>query len=220
MDVFFGDGDQEFLEALEQQWSEFADTEVDLPANPAGVTWEAFILEYGSGWNGHDEHWPLFKHWFLHYADECELGQQARRFLRRVNSRKDKIAAFAEQGVIIERPPAPEDPVLAYDEREWARFQLECGSAWDGTERSWPAFREWFLRCATEQDVGVPAIAFIDYVEAQPDKPAVFELYEIPIMGRAGSLAQPPPKPRQQAVCLTGAARRPRDRSSHLQKAG
>jgi hypothetical protein len=227
MDVFFGDGDQEFLVALEREWAQFAETEVELPpANPAGITWEAFLLEYGPAWNGYDEHWPLFKHWFLHYADECELGAAARRFLKRANSRKDKIAAFAEHGVTIERPPAPEDPGPSYDEREWARFQVECGSAWDGTERTWPAFREWFLRCATQQDVGVPAIAFIDYVETQPDKVTVFELYEIPIAGpQPGSLTQPPPKPRQQAqrdqtLCITGGARRPRARSSSLQKAG
>jgi hypothetical protein len=63
--------------------------------------WNAFLAEYGAGWNGEDDTWDQFKEWFLHYAAEQSLTSVATGFIEYADGESDKVALFAQYGVTI-----------------------------------------------------------------------------------------------------------------------
>jgi hypothetical protein len=73
--------------------------------------------------------------------------------------------------------PANEDPAV------WNEYLATNGPMWDGTEDSWPAFRDWFVYYAGEQGVGGSALAFCDFADAG-DKRQVFAEYVV-VVGQA-----------------------------------
>jgi len=80
-------------------------------------------------------------------------------------------------------PPAP-----AYDEQAWQRFLATNGGQWDGTEQSWPTFREWFAYHANEQHVGQPAEALLRYLDPMSvaDRISTFGQYGVVIQQPRG----------------------------------
>jgi hypothetical protein len=86
----------------------------------------------------------------------------------------------------------PDAPDQGYDEQAWNGYLLENGTAWDGTDESWPGFREWFLYYAREGGVGEPAEGLLAYLDGMPadQRVGVFARYGVAIEIR--SSAQPP----------------------------
>jgi len=166
--MLLGDGDEDFLAYCAS----------------GGLDWHAFLVEHGRSWNGSDDLWPTFRLWFTYHAEARSFAAPAAEFLAYVETRPDRIAAFAEHGMAIDppRPVAEVDPaVCPYDEEAWVAFLTEHGPAWDGTDAGWPTFTQAFLRLAAECGLDIPSTAFVEYVAARPDKRTVFGQYEIPV---------------------------------------
>lgn len=68
---------------------------------------------------------------------------------------------------------------------DWDAYLAQCGSEWDGTEDSWPAFREWFAYHGETAGVATFAQAFLVYAEESGDKAAVFAEYGIAVPAAA-----------------------------------
>lgn len=60
---------------------------------------------------------------------------------------------------------AQESSVPAYDEGAWQAYVAANGSQWDGTEPSWPAFRQWFEYYAVQQGLSAAATGWLDWLE-------------------------------------------------------
>jgi hypothetical protein len=77
----------------------------------------------------------------------------------------------------------------AYDEQAWQAYLAQNGPQWDGTEESWEQFRQWFAYYASEQGLGVPATAFLDYLTPQPpaERIATFAQYGVTITPAPGA---------------------------------
>jgi hypothetical protein len=82
-----------------------------------------------------------------------------------------------------------------YDEAAWQAFLAENGPRWDGDERTWDQFRQWFHYEAGQHGLAVPAGQFIGHVEGQPDKVAVFAQYGVVISAAGAAVADRSPAP-------------------------
>lgn len=69
----------------------------------------------------------------------------------------------------------------SYDEDAWATFLPEVGAQWNGQEDAWEPWVDWFVYHAQDRGLVAPAMAFVEYAAAQPDKVAVFAAYGIDI---------------------------------------
>jgi hypothetical protein len=72
-----------------------------------------------AGWTGDDSDWDLFTQWFLYYAGQEGDHENAQLFLDTVAESRDKIKAFADQGITIgvsraEVPPQPKPAAVEY----------------------------------------------------------------------------------------------------------
>ena len=76
-------------------------TAEDEPAETDTDAWNAFLAEYGPGWNGDEENWAAFRDWFLFYADERGVGPVAIAFLDYAEGEPDKVAFFAQYGIDV-----------------------------------------------------------------------------------------------------------------------
>ena len=70
------------------------------PQQEDHVAWNSFLAQYGPGWDGTDESWPPFHDWFLHYADQNQVGESARGFIAYAES-GDKREVFISYGVTL-----------------------------------------------------------------------------------------------------------------------
>jgi hypothetical protein len=64
------------------------------------------------------------------------------------------------------------------DYQAWNSYLAQNGPRWDGTEESWPQFREWFVYDAGQNQVGESAKGFIALAESG-DKREVFTSYGV-----------------------------------------
>jgi hypothetical protein len=80
-----------------------------------------------------------------------------------------------------------------YDEVAWGQFLTANGSFWDGTEASWPQYRDWFAGTAAAQGFGSPAAGLLNYLEAQavPDRISTLAAYGVNIAAAAAPAAAP-----------------------------
>ncbi len=216
-EVFFGDGDAEFLAYCAADGG--VPAVVDVPAQPEPSTvddltvdfpvvdkvsvaptvvdsWEAFLVRYGCGWSGDDDLWTPFRHWFAHHAVAHGYGDRAAAFLDSMDHQPDRVTAFAWHGVPVTRPVVvPRQAVdltrCPYDLAAWVAFLGERAATWDGSDDSWPAFREAFLLAADGLLLTIPASAFVDYVDSQPDRLTVFGRYGLLPAAEATEAADP-----------------------------
>jgi hypothetical protein len=88
--------------------------------------------------------------------------------------------------------PVPAAPT--YDDAAWLSYLSSHGPYWDGTEPEWVPFRVWFAYEAQQVGLGGPALALLEYLEAQPveDRIATFAQYGVTI--EPGHERPPPPK--------------------------
>ena len=84
------------------------------------------------------------------------------------------------QGTDSEQPEGSGDE---YDEAAWNTYLTTNGSHWNGTDDSWPAFREWFVYHAGEQGLSTPANALLDYLGGMSaaERVAAFGQYGVTI---------------------------------------
>jgi hypothetical protein len=222
--VVFGDGDEDFLAYC-------ADEPPDHPTTPDVVaprpipldaeaavekaavdeavevellelSWEGFLLAHGVTWDGDEELWEPFRHWFAHHAAAQGFQAQATTFLHAMDRQPDRVRAFARYGIPVARPveaPAQEpDPARCpYDLAAWTGYLGGRGATWDGGDASWPDFRTGFLAGAESLGLAIPATAFVEYVDSQPDRVTVFRQYGLlpPAPAR-----RPSPRPRADAA--------------------
>jgi hypothetical protein len=66
-----------------------------------------------------------------------------------------------------------------YDEDAWYAFLPEIGAQWNGDDESWDQWVDWFVYHARDRGLTAPALAFVEYATAQPDRIAVFAAYGI-----------------------------------------
>jgi hypothetical protein len=146
--------------------------------------WQAYLAENGPQWDGTEDSWEQFRQWFGYYAGERGLSTPATAFLDYLTPQPaaDRIATFAQYGVMITPPQAAGDGA-GYDEQAWQAYLAENGPQWDGTEDSWEQFREWFAYYAGERGLSTPATALLDYLTPQPaaDRIATFAQYGVAI---------------------------------------
>lgn len=71
--------------------------------------WNGFLREYGPSWDGTEESWQQFRVWFLHYADQNQVGRSAQGFIALAES-GDKREVFISYGIT---PPAA-DPAAGH----------------------------------------------------------------------------------------------------------
>lgn len=122
--------------------------------------WDAFVGEFGAGWNGDPESWDAFKTWFLYHAEEQGLRSPAAGFLEYAEGESDRIAFFAQYGITIEAEDA-EGAAEDEDPEVWQAFLTEYGPAWDGAAENWAAFTPYFLHYAEERGVTGLAEEFV-----------------------------------------------------------
>lgn len=77
--------------------------------------WYAYAGTNLAQWNGDEQTWDQFRDWFLYYATEQGLRVPAEAFLDHADGRstEEKIATFAQYGVVVAPPvaePAAEEP--------------------------------------------------------------------------------------------------------------
>lgn len=82
--------------------------------------------------------------------------------------------------------PAFEQVVVeasAFDGDVWLAYLTSHGPYWDGTETEWVSFRVWFAYEAQQVGLGGPALALLEYLEAQPvpDRIITFAQYGVTI---------------------------------------
>jgi hypothetical protein len=77
--------------------------------------------------------------------------------------------------------PVPAAPT--YDDRAWRSYLAKHGPYWDGTDAEWVPFRVWFAYEAQQLGLGGPALALLEYLEAQPaaERIATFAQYGVTI---------------------------------------
>lgn len=81
--------------------------------------------------------------------------------------------AWAAEAGAADPAPAEDDPAA------WNGYLATNGSAWDGTEASWAAFREWFAYHAHAAGVGDAAEAFLAHADGAQDRIDVFATYGV-----------------------------------------
>jgi hypothetical protein len=149
--------------------------EVAEPATAPGADrWEVAVARFGSGWAGWDgteASWPRFRDWF--YTSVNALDPQvytvAYQHLDPLNTANeaDRIGRLLELGLTITaQPPAAARPAAPPD--PWDQAVAAYGSGWagwDGTEASWPRFRDWFYAATNALD---PAVYAAVYARLQP----------------------------------------------------
>jgi hypothetical protein len=104
----------------------------------------------------------------------------------------DDLASHAYQVVCEAVPDEPAEVGDAgYDEQAWFAYLAENGPRWDGTDESWPGFREWFVHYATEAGLHTPAILFLDHLEplAAADRVTMFAEYGVTIQAPEPAVA-------------------------------
>jgi hypothetical protein len=106
----------------------------------------------------------------------------------------ERITIFAQYGVTITPAPGAAGDGAGYDEQAWQAYLAQNGPQWDGTEESWEQFRQWFAYYASEQGLGTPATAFLDYLTPQPaaERITTFAQYGVTIMPAQEAAAQQP----------------------------
>jgi hypothetical protein len=152
------------------------------PAQPEDhEKWNAYLKENGPRWDGTEEHWQQFRDWFLYSADLNHVGQSAHGFIELAEKSSDKRAVFAEYGITLPATAAPDSAGQPQpeDPEAWNAYLRENGPVWDGNEKSWQTFRDWFLYHADQNQVGQSAHGFIDLAEKSSDKREVFARYGI-----------------------------------------
>lgn len=135
---------------------------------------------------GADLDWHTVRATLVEAADASGFADAAEQFVTQLESdgeplqvvalmaerRTELAGAYASALEAAAADSASEDPAV------WNEFLATNGPRWDGTEESWPAFREWFLYYAGEQGVGSTARMFCDYAE-DGDKLQVFTQYGV-----------------------------------------
>lgn len=135
--------------------------------------WYAYLTtgNQWAGWSGRNEDWDEFRTWFLNYADTAGVLAQATQFLDDIESRSEgKRTALTAMGVVL----PDETSSLDWGDETAAWYQHLTASnqwaGWSGREEEWDEFRTWFLQYAESAGVAAYAQAFLDRVEAAPDK--------------------------------------------------
>lgn len=92
----------------------------------------------------------------------------------------DAASSYGEYGEPLGTPSAasPDDGQSQQDDDAWNRFLADHGPRWDGTEESWPWFRDSFLYHADQNQVSESAQGFIAFAESG-DKHQTFKSYGI-----------------------------------------
>ena len=114
----------------------------------------------------------------MYWLDELPEGDRADLLVG------DDLASHAYQVVCEAVPDGPAEVADAgYDEQAWFAYLAENGPRWDGTDESWPGFREWFVHYAAEAGLHVPATLFLDHLEpmAAADRVTMFAEYGVTI---------------------------------------
>lgn len=145
-----------------------------------GAPWEqrrARFLEL-LGLNDPDQHpatAPLFRR-----LDDMPDGDRADLL---DGDRLDTWVSDVLREELPEDETAAEQDTDAYDESAWTTYLATNGPNWDGTEESWPAFREWFAYYAAEQGLTGPATALLDHLDTQsaPERVATLATYGVVI---------------------------------------
>jgi hypothetical protein len=101
-------------------------------------------------------------------------------------------AALARYDELLDMGPGAEAQETAEDPAAWNAFLAEKGPYWDGTEESWPQFRDWFAYEAGQAGVPGFAAAFLQYAQDAGDRAGVFAEYGLQRPGAGtGDLAEP-----------------------------
>jgi hypothetical protein len=106
-----------------------------------------------------------------------------------VVSRESASAGPGDEAAVAATGEAPPAADAGYDEAGWAGFLADSLPHWDGTDDSWPAFREWFVAAAEYAGVAAPAGGLVAYLDAQtvPERIATFGQYGQMIQPLAGA---------------------------------
>jgi hypothetical protein len=96
--------DAGFTESVVTDLLAAMEPEAEEPVEESEADWQAFLAANGPMWNGEESSWTQFSEWFAYQATESGVGQLAAAFLAYVRPLPDKVATFAEYGVVIARP--------------------------------------------------------------------------------------------------------------------
>jgi hypothetical protein len=73
------------------------------------AAWNAYLAANGPVWDGAEGAWQQFRDWFLYYAAEAGVKQSAQGFVDYVEAQQDKVAAFAQYGIVAAAQPSADD---------------------------------------------------------------------------------------------------------------
>jgi hypothetical protein len=116
---------------------------------------------------------PVVEAFLSHLAD---LSPADRAALLRTEQVDHLLYQLLQQSTPV--PAAP-----TFDDVAWLSYLSTHGPYWDGTEPEWVPFRVWFAYEAQQIGLGGPALALLEYLEAQPaaDRIATFAQYGVTI---------------------------------------
>ncbi|TDP90618.1 hypothetical protein [Labedaea rhizosphaerae] len=195
------------------------DAEVDGAEDGAGEAadddadarlWRQAIEQFGAAWadwDGSEAGWAEYRDWFYVATNSQDPSMYAVAYARLdplnavpLDARIDSLREF---GFTIRATPAVEageatETGASYDRETtfpWISQVVDALSdQWDGSDESWPAFRESVLSAVEQQSAGrvdlmAAGTAFLDEVEGAADKRAALAGYGVTI---AAGEAMPP----------------------------
>lgn len=165
------------MSTVDEAWAKIYLPLQNLKQNTVDTAWDAYREQFLGELDVGD---PIVAE-LVHRLDEMPDDDRAELMAG------DQLDTFAYQ--VIQESAVPETVAGGYDEMVWADFLATNGVAWDGSEESWPTFREWFVYHANEAGVSMPATELLDYLETQQagERVRTFAGYGVVIASRVGS---------------------------------